>query len=171
MKGALLSNGCSGADGHDAGVPPRPRSLYWAGAPRALSAGWGLTGWHPFLPRLGACTPTAPFPGWCQLSTDQRPASQAPVSSKLHSEVPVNRAPGGSRGRQAETGRILVQCLPCPGPLSPLTLQRAQPPPATQLERAAWLGLCFQRTEEPQARCWGDGNRTQFLQGNQWRAC
>lgn len=27
-KGALLENGYSGADGHDAGVPPRPRSLY-----------------------------------------------------------------------------------------------------------------------------------------------
>lgn len=68
--------------------------------PRALNAGWELTGWHPLLPRLGGYTPTALFPGWCWLSTDRQPASQAPVSSNIHSKVPVTlQSPGGGEGR------------------------------------------------------------------------
>lgn len=130
-KGALFERGRSGADGHNAGVPPHPSSLYWAGMPRALSAGWELTGWHPLLPRLGGYTPTALFPGWCWLSTDGQPASQAPVSSNIHSKVPVTLQSPWGRGGADRLKLVASSYNVCPalGPSPHSPSWKLNPPP------------------------------------------
>lgn len=179
-KGALFERGRSGADGHNAGVPPRRRSLYWAGRPRALSAVWELTSWHPFLPRLGGCTPTALFPGWCWLSTNRQPASQAPVSSKIHSRVPVTLQSPCGRGGADRLKLVAPSYNVCPalGPSShsPSWKHNPHPPHTTGKSSMTWALFPGNRTSGQVLRRWkqntisaGQSTRTQL--GSDERTC